>query len=73
MVNIFGYLEENVSKNYLMACRCKSGIPEMKSDFGSLTAVFDGAENHDQQDIPNNNDWLSVVEQNGNMTGVVVR
>jgi len=38
MVNIFGYLEENVSKNYLMACRYKSGIPEMKSDFGSLTA-----------------------------------
>lgn len=51
----------------------EGGIPKMKGNFCRLCAVLDGAEDNEQQNIPNDNEWFTVVEQYGKMTGIVVR
>lgn len=45
----------------------------MKGNFCSLCAVLDGAEDNEQQNIPNDNEWFTVVEQYGKMTRIVAR
>jgi hypothetical protein len=68
---ILDSLSKDVSKYYLMLWWYKGGIPEMKSDVSRLNIVAEGAENHEQQHIPYDDDWFTIVKQYGEMAGVV--
>jgi len=43
----------------------------MKGNICGLCVVLDGAEDNEQQNIPNDNQWFTVVEQYSKMTRIV--
>lgn len=43
----------------------------MKRNFSSFGSVGDGSENDQQQKISHDNHWLTIVEYDGEMAGVV--